>query len=360
MMAQPPPFAADRFASRQVSSQDDGMPGLPPPLALATPGFFDDPDDDALIWTATSSHQLDQDRGWGEEPSSPGFGRSPQRLHAPSPTEALEMAASAWSPTKLRQPQPTMLTPAPRPARRHPPIVTPACSPAGPVDHGGYGAPILPGLSTTAQEFVPGYSAPQAQVPFDPHARMTGTIVHLSRRLCGAFTSRRLDGSTATYYNGWYGFVRPDAATLDAEGICRDDLFLHPSDAADEYNPAVGDRVTFRRGVHNGRAKAVGVNLLLDPARRLSAHEPAVAPCWAAPARAVSPDYRMAPAIRGENRHVSLGPRGLPTQPAQYAPEQYLPPPRAHFPPAAPPAHAYAPAPRAHYAPPTAAPPAHW
>ena len=148
---------------------------------------------------------------------------------------------------------------------------------------------------------------------------MAGTIVHLSRRLCGAFTSRRLDGSTATYYNGWYGFVRPDAATLDAEGICRDDLFLHPSDAADDYNPAVGDRVTFRRGTHNGRAKAVEVRLIMDPARRMVPHEPAVAPCWAAPARAVSPDYRQAPAIRGENRHVSLGPRGSPQTYPQHA-----------------------------------------
>jgi len=173
---------------------------------------------------------------------------------------------------------------------------------------------------------------------------MAGTIVHLSRRLCGAFTSRRLDGSTATYYNGWYGFVRPDAATLDAEGICRDDLFLHPSDAADDYNPAVGDRVTFRRGTHNGRAKAVEVRLIMDPARRMVPHEPAVAPCWAAPARAVSPDYRQAPAIRGENRHVSLGPRGSPQTYPQHA---YAPQPqRAHFPPhqmelpqAAPPAH---------------------
>ena len=82
------------------------------------------------------------------------------------------------------------------------------------------------------------------------------------------------------------------------------DLFLHPVDAADGYNPTVGDRVTFRRGTHNGRAKAVEVRLIMDP------REPAVAPCWAAPARTVSPG--QAPAMRGENRHVSLGPRGSP------------------------------------------------
>ena len=117
------------------------------------------------------------------------------------------MAQRAWSPTKA-------------PQRSQVNQVTPACSPVGPVDHS---APLMPGLSTQAPEFVPGYPQ-QPQVPFDPHARMAGTIVHLSRRLCGAFTSRRLDGSTATYYNGWYGFVRPDAATLDAEGICRDDF----------------------------------------------------------------------------------------------------------------------------------------
>lgn len=66
----------------------------------------------------------------------------------------------------------------------------------------------------------------------------------------------------ATYYNGWYGFVRPDTAMLNDEGICREDLFLHPSDAADDYNPAIGDRVTFLRGVHKGRSKAVDVRLV--------------------------------------------------------------------------------------------------
>ena len=80
----------------------------------------------------------------------------------------------------------------------------------------------------------------------------------------------------------------------------------------------------FRRGTHNGRAKAVEVRLIMDPARRMVPHEPAVAPCWAAPARAVSPDYRQAPAIRNSRRtaswfpggaaggHRSLGPRGSP------------------------------------------------
>ena len=160
--------------------------------------------------------------------------------------------------------------------------------------------------------------------------------------MCGYFTHTYFDGSTETFYNGYFGFVRPDGAIVNIEGICYDDLFLHPSDVADGYNPAVGDRVTFRRGTHNGRAKAVEVRLIMDPARRMVPHEPAVAPCWAAPARAVSPDYRQAPAIRGENRHVSLGPRGSPQPyPAYQQPVQ-----RAHFPPhqmelpqAAPPAH---------------------
>jgi len=317
-----PPRAAAMMMSPPSPHRQPQSPRLGHPPPLATPGFFDDPDDDALIWTATSSHQLDQDKGWEEPPVSPVL----RPLQTPSSHEVMEMAQRAWSPTKPPRPQQVNQ-------------VTPAPSPVGPVDHH---APLMPGLSTQAPEFVPGY--PQQQVPFDPHARMAGTIVHLSRRLCGAFTSRRLDGSTATYYNGWYGFVRPDAATLDAEGICRDDLFLHPSDAADDYNPAVGDRVTFRRGTHNGRAKAVEVRLIMDPARRMVPHEPAVAPCWAAPARAVSPDYRQAPAIRGENRHVSLGPRGSPQTYPQHA---YAPQPqRAHFPPhqmelpqAAPPAH---------------------
>ena len=209
--------------------------GHPPPLA--TPGFFDDPDDDALSWTATSSHQLDQDKGWEEPPVSPVL--RPQKT--PSSHEVREMAQRAWSPTKPPRPQQVNQ-------------VTPAPSPVGPVDHH---APLMPGLSTQAPEFVPGY--PQQQVPFDPNARMAGTIVHLSRRLCGAFTSRRLDGSTATYYNGWYGFVRPDQPLLRDRGPHRGDLFLHPSDAELGWRPAVGDRVSFLLGVHNGRLKAVKV-----------------------------------------------------------------------------------------------------
>ena len=45
--------------------------------------------------------------------------------------------------------------------------------------------------------------------------------------MCGYFTTRRLeDGSTKTFYNGYFGFVRPDGATVNAEGICFDGLFL--------------------------------------------------------------------------------------------------------------------------------------
>ena len=123
-------------------------------------------------------------------------------------------------------------------------------------------APALSRLSSAAPEFLPGSSALR---PMSDSARayQTGTIVHLSRppgQMCGYFTTRRLeDGSTKTFYNGYFGFVRPDGALVNAEGICFDDLFLHPSDVADDYNPAVGDRVTFRRGTHNGRAKAVEV-----------------------------------------------------------------------------------------------------
>ena len=85
---------------------------------------------------------------------------------------------------------------------------------------------------------------------------------------------------------------------MNAEGICFDDLFLHPSDVADDYNPAVGDRVTFRRGTHNGRAKAVEVVRLSarDVTQRLSQ------PTY----RLVPSDYRPLPAMRGENKPVSL------------------------------------------------------
>ena len=127
---------------------------------------------------------------------------------------------------------------------------------------------------------------------------MAGTIVHLSRKMCGYFTHTYFDGSTETFYNGYFGFVRPDGAIVNIEGICYDDLFLHPSDVADGYNPAVGDRVTFRRGTHNGRAKAVEVQRLYacDVTQRLSQ------PTY----RLVPSDYRPLPAMRGENKPVSL------------------------------------------------------
>ena len=153
-------------------------------------------------------------------------------------------------------------------------------------------AAALSRLSTAAPEFVPGSSA---------RAYETGQIVHLSRKMCGYFTHTYLDGSTETFYNGYFGFVRPDGALVNAEGICFDDLFLHPSDAADDYNPAVGDRVTFRRGTHNGRAKAVEVSTR-DVTQRLSQHT----------YRLVPSDYRPLPAMRGENNQVSLGQRCSP------------------------------------------------
>ena len=92
--------------------------------------------------------------------------------------------------------------------------------------------------------------------------------------------------------------MRPDGAIVNIEGICYDDLFLHPSDVADGYNPAVGDRVTFRQGTHNGRAKAVEVQRLSarDVTQRLSQ------PTY----RLVPSDYRPLPAMRGENKPVSL------------------------------------------------------
>ena len=77
-----------------------------------------------------------------------------------------------------------------------------------------------------------------------PDGRLGGTVVHLSRRP-GA--------------QGWYGFVRPDQPLLRDRGHQRGDLFLHPSDAELGWRPAVGDRVSFLLGVHNGRLKAVKV-----------------------------------------------------------------------------------------------------
>ena len=85
--------------------------------------------------------------------------------------------------------------------------------------------------------------------------------------------------------------MRPDEPMLRQQGLCRGgprgslsstrveevvssygfhtvrdpraggDLFLHPSDAAPEWRPEVGDRVSFLLGVHNGRLKAVSVCL---------------------------------------------------------------------------------------------------
>ena len=133
---------------------------------------------------------------------------------------------------------------------------------------------------------------------------MAGTIVHLSRKMCGYFTHTYFDGSTETFYNGYFGFVRPDGAIVNIEGICYDDLFLHPSDVADGYNPAVGDRVTFRRGTHNGRAKAVEVQRISATSRDLT--QRLSQPTY----RLVPSDYGPAPAIRGENKQVSLGQRG--------------------------------------------------
>ena len=56
-----------------------------------------------------------------------------------------------------------------------------------------------------------------------------------------------------------YGFVRPDEPLLRQQNLCRGDLFLHPSDVAERWQPAVGDRVSFLLGVHNGRLKVVSV-----------------------------------------------------------------------------------------------------
>ena len=54
---------------------------------------------------------------------------------------------------------------------------------------------------------------------------------------------------------GWR-FVRPDQPLLRDRGHQRGDLFLHPSDAELGWRPAVGDRVSFLLGVHNGRPAA--------------------------------------------------------------------------------------------------------
>ena len=48
-------------------------------------------------------------------------------------------------------------------------------------------------------------------------------------------------------------------AFIERPGHQRGDLFLHPSDAELGWRPAVGDRVSFLLGVHNGRLKAVKV-----------------------------------------------------------------------------------------------------
>lgn len=220
-----------------------------------------DQDDDELLSAATAAGALDALPE--DEPSA-----APTLRRIPS-SEALEMANALLVPPAV--------TPTPRaraPHRLGAPA-SPGGAPRPPPLAGGAGdlsvalassPPFVPGvglatpggaLGTPTQGSSRGHPPPPRS-----DGRLGGSIVHLSRRLCGSFTSRRLDGTVATYYNGWYGFVRPDTAMLNDEGICREDLFLHPSDAADDYNPAIGDRVTFLRGVHKGRSKAVDVRLV--------------------------------------------------------------------------------------------------
>ncbi|KAH8064938.1 hypothetical protein JL722_1828 [Aureococcus anophagefferens] len=122
------------------------------------------------------------------------------------------------------------------------------------------GSPRLAGFHRSRPPSPPPFSlAPPAKAPRTRgDGRLVGTVVHLSRKLCGTFDTVDEDGVAVTRFNGWYGFVRPDESTLRDEGFCRGDLFLHP------YNPQVGDRVSFHLGVHDRRLKAADLRPVSD------------------------------------------------------------------------------------------------
>ena len=146
------------------------------------------------------------------------------------------------------------------------------------------GSPRLAGFHRSRPPSPPPFSlAPPAKAARTRgDGRLLGTVVHLSRKLCGTFDTVDEDGVAVTRFNGWYGFVRPDESTLRDEGFCRGDLFLHPSDAPAacapahrhlffsrrrpprRYNPQVGDRVSFHLGVHDRRLKAADLRPVSD------------------------------------------------------------------------------------------------
>ena len=102
------------------------------------------------------------------------------------------------------------------------------------------GSPRLAGFHRSRPPSPPPFSlAPPAKAARTRgDGRLVGTVVHLSRKLCGTFDTVDEDGVAVTRFNGWYGFVRPDESTLRDEGFCRGDLFLHPSDAPAACAPA--------------------------------------------------------------------------------------------------------------------------
>ncbi|KAH8068073.1 hypothetical protein JL721_7022 [Aureococcus anophagefferens] len=117
------------------------------------------------------------------------------------------------------------------------------------------GSPRLAGFHRSRPPSPPPFSlAPPAEAARTRgDGRLVGTVVHLSRKLCGTFDTVDEDGVAVTRFNGWYGFVRPDESTLRDEGFCRGDLFLHPSATA-----------SFHLGVHDRRLKAADLRPVSD------------------------------------------------------------------------------------------------
>ena len=95
---------------------------------------------------------------------------------------------------------------------------------------------------------------------------------------------------------------------LDSDGAARAPPLLDAEDAAAAAAAPswreLDDRVTFRMGTHNGRAKAVEVQRISATSRDLT--QRLSQPTY----RLVPSDYGPAPAIRCENKQVSLGQRG--------------------------------------------------
>ena len=204
-LAWPPPPEEPRTPERTVSPSWEHVPlthratSAPMPMPRINSG-------ELCVALERVAHIAVEDNELGAlSPLAPAF--------APSSASSSPVSPRFASPQHTPE-RPLRVTPHGTPTGREPPVLSPLQAPADSFDNQR------------------------------PDGRLGGTVVHLSRRP-GA--------------QGWYGFVRPDQPLLRDRGHQRGDLFLHPSDAELGWRPAVGDRVSFLLGVHNGRLKAVKV-----------------------------------------------------------------------------------------------------